>query len=323
MLMLYRVKGAIIFGILLVSIISWPRPTPVTYFPHTDLGNDAFDFFKKVATFHPIKRTLNVLQFDISGYSGQFGLAFISFLYVDILDATGTLYAMARFGGFLNQRTQDFENSSIAYSIDALGISIGSLFGCPPVTAYVESGAGIAEGGRTGITAMTTGFCFFIAVFFAPIFASIPPWATGCVLIIVGAQMAAEARNINWKYLGDSIPSFICIAIMPFTYSIAYGLIGGICSYILINTLVFIIEKGSGGRIVPPNKEEKEPWTWRLEGGFFPQWAQRLAHGKKDFWRDDDDEEITTAPSLELRQSSADTVLPVSTEKIPVSEKAE
>src|SRR3954468_2586693 len=77
-LMLYRVKGAIIAGILLVSIISWPRGTPVTCFPYTDLGNDAFDFFKKVVTFSPIKRTLGVLDFDISGYGGQFGLAFIS-----------------------------------------------------------------------------------------------------------------------------------------------------------------------------------------------------------------------------------------------------
>jgi len=206
------------------------------------------------------------------------------------------MYAMARFGGFLNPRTQDFENSSIAYSIDALGISIGSLFGAPPVTAYVESGAGIAEGGRTGITAMTTGFCFFIAVFFAPIFASIPPWATGCVLVIVGAQMAAEARNVNWKYLGDAVPSFITMAVMPFTYSIAYGLIGGICSYILINTTVFIIEKASGGRIVPPNKEDKEPWTWKIEGGFFPQWTQRLAAGKRKFWKDDEEE---LAPQIE------------------------
>ncbi|TXT15532.1 hypothetical protein VHUM_00035 [Vanrija humicola] len=286
MLMMFRVKGAIIFGILLVSIISWPRSTPVTNFPHTPLGDDAFDFFKKVATFHPIKHTLNVLDFNIKEHGGQFGLAFITFLYVDILDATGTMYAMAKFGGFLDKRTQDFENSSIAYCIDAFGISIGSLFGAPPVTAFIESGAGILEGGRTGITSMMTGFCFFIAVFFAPIFASIPPWATGCTLILVGAQMAAESRNINWKYMGDAIPSFICLAVMPFTYSIAYGLIGGICSYILINTTVWAIEKASGGRIRPPNKDEKEPWTYKLEGGFLPPWLNNVTHGRKP-WADD------------------------------------
>jgi AGZA family xanthine/uracil permease-like MFS transporter len=86
MLMMYRVKGAIIAGILLVSIISWPRSTAVTYFPHTPLGDDAFNFFKKVVTFHPIQRILAVQQWDVSAHKGQFGLAFITFLYVDILD---------------------------------------------------------------------------------------------------------------------------------------------------------------------------------------------------------------------------------------------
>lgn len=79
-LMLYRVKGAVIIGILLVSIISWPRPTPVTFFPHTALGNDLFNFFKQVVTFHPITKTLAVQEWNISGYGGQFGLAFITFL---------------------------------------------------------------------------------------------------------------------------------------------------------------------------------------------------------------------------------------------------
>jgi AGZA family xanthine/uracil permease-like MFS transporter len=80
MLMLYRVKGAVIIGILLVSIISWPRPTPVTYFPHTELGDSMFDFFKQVVTFHPIKHTLVAQEWDLSGHGSQFGLAFITFL---------------------------------------------------------------------------------------------------------------------------------------------------------------------------------------------------------------------------------------------------
>jgi len=285
-LQMYRVKGAIIMGILLVSIISWPRPTPVTYFPYTELGNSAFDFFKQVVTFHPIGRILNVQRWDISEYGGQFGLAFITFLYVDILDATGTLYSMARFAGFIDERTQDFENSAIAYSVDAIGISIGALMGCPPVTAYIESGAGISEGGATGLTAMFTGLCFFIAIFFAPIFASIPPWATGPVLVIVGSLMARESKAINWSYLGDAIPAFLTITIMPFTYSIADGLIAGIMSYILINTIVWVIEKASGGRIKPAEKNTKDPWTYKIPGGFLPPYLQRIMKGKKDFWRD-------------------------------------
>lgn len=296
LLMMYRVKGAIIMGILLVSIISWPRGTPVTYFPYTDLGDNMFDFFKQVVTFHPIGQVLAVQRWDVSEYGGQFGLAFITFLYVDILDCTGTLYAMARYCGAIDERTQDFEGSAVAYLVDAFGITIGSLFGSPPVTAYIESGAGISEGGATGLTAITTGLCFFIAIFFAPIFASIPPWATGCTLIIVGSLMAKQAAQINWSYMGDAIPAFLTIALMPFTYSIADGLIAGICSYILINTIVWILEKVSGGKIKPEDKDLKDPWTYKIEGGLLPPWVTRAARGKKDFWKPYDDEEHNVAP---------------------------
>ncbi|KAI0547551.1 purine transporter [Xylaria curta] len=287
MLLMYRFKAAIVTGILLVSIISWPRTTALTYFPYTETGNDAFDFFRKVVDFHQISRTLNVQQWDISQHGGQFGLALITFLYVDVLDTTGTLYAMARLANVIDPETGDFEGSTAAYMVDALSISIGSLFGCSPVTAFIESGAGISDGGRTGLTAMTTGICFFISVFFAPIFASIPPWATGCVLILVGSMMMPAATEINWRYLGDAIPAFITIVVMPFTYSIAYGLIAGILLYIIINTLVWLIEIASGGRLVPANKSEKDPWTWRIPGGALPPWMGRAIRGKKDFWRDD------------------------------------
>ncbi|KAF8538244.1 permease [Trichophaea hybrida] len=284
-LMMYRVKGAIIAGIALVSIISWPRSTSVTYFPHTTIGDANFEFFKNVVGFHKIEKTLNVIEWNIGGAGSQFGLALITFLYVDILDCTGTLYSMARFAGFVDERTQDFEGSAMAYMIDAFGISIGSLFGSPPVTAYIESGAGISEGGKTGLTAIVTGLCFFISIFFAPIFASIPPWATGCTLILVGCMMMKAAAEINWAYPGDAIPAFITLLVMPMTYSIAYGLIAGIITYIILNTIVWIIEMLSGGRIVPYAKELKEPWTWRIIGGILPGWLTRLFSGKRDFWR--------------------------------------
>jgi AGZA family xanthine/uracil permease-like MFS transporter len=115
----------------------------------------------------------------------QFALALFTFLYVDIIDCTATLYSMARFSGVVDTKSGDFPRSTVAYCTDSLCISIGALFGTSPVTAFIESGAGIAEGGKTGLTAMTTGICFLISLFFAPIFASIPPWATGCTLIIV------------------------------------------------------------------------------------------------------------------------------------------
>ncbi|OAL75144.1 hypothetical protein A7D00_0742 [Trichophyton violaceum] len=289
-LMMYRVKGAIIAGILLVSVISWPRPTNVTYFPYSALGNDSFDFFKKVVTFHKIESTLVQQEWDLGQAGGQFGLALITFLYVDILDATGTMYSMARFCGAIDERTQDFEGSAMAYTVDALSISIGSLFGSSPVTAFVESGAGISEGGKTGLTAMTTGLCFFVSIFFSPIFASIPPWATGCTLILVGSMMVRVAADINWRYMGDATPAFVCLAVMPFTYSIAYGLIAGILTYALLNTLVKVVEVLSCGKIVPENKEFKDPWTYKVPGGVLPGWQRRLTRGKRDFWREDEDE---------------------------------
>ncbi|EEQ84024.1 MFS transporter, AGZA family, xanthine/uracil permease [Blastomyces dermatitidis ER-3] len=306
-LLMYRVKGAIIAGILLVSIISWPRPTNVTFFPHNPKGDDSFDFFKKVVTFHPIKNTLIAHDWDLSNAGGQFGLAFITFLYVDILDATGTLYSMARYCGAINERTQDFEGSAIAYIVDALSISIGSLLGLSPVTAFVESGAGIAEGGATGITAMVTGLCFFVSIFFAPIFASIPPWATGCTLVLVGSMMTKVVSEINWSYVGDAVPAFITLAVMPFTYSIAYGLIAGIMSYILLNTVAFIIEKASRGRIVPHNKNLKEPWSWRVPGGILPAWLVRLVNGKRDFWREDILDNQDYSPGTNSNTNAAET----------------
>jgi AGZA family xanthine/uracil permease-like MFS transporter len=224
----------------------------------------------------------------------------------------GLQYAMARLANVVDPETGDFEGSTAAYMVDALSISIGSLLGCSPVTAFVESGAGISDGGRTGITAMMTGFCFFISVFFAPIFASIPPWATGSVLILVGSMMMPSAVDINWRYMGDAIPAFVTIVVMPFTYSIAYGLIAGIILYIIINTLVWLIEVASGGRVVPANKAEKDPWTWRIPGGAAPPWMRRVFKGKKDFWRDDvypvtesAGSDIVQGPGDEKRSTSA------------------
>jgi AGZA family xanthine/uracil permease-like MFS transporter len=160
----------------------------VTYFPNNDVGNSRFDFFKKVVGFHPINHSLNVLDWNISANSGHFAMALFTFLYVDIIDCTATLYSMARFSGVVDPETGDFPRSTLAYCTDAFCISVGALLGTSPVTAFIESGAGIAEGGKTGLTAMTCGFCFLISMFFAPIFASIPPWATGCTLILVSCQ---------------------------------------------------------------------------------------------------------------------------------------
>lgn len=160
-LTMYRVRGAILIGIIFISITAWPRVNTVTYFPYTEAGDQMFDYFRKVVTIHPIDQYvytsnkmimpltvfLSVLarfHFDLS--SREIWVALITLIYVDILDTTGTMYSMARYGGFTD-KSGDFEHSGSAFIADAFSVIIGAVFGSSPCTAYVESGTGIAEGG--------------------------------------------------------------------------------------------------------------------------------------------------------------------------------
>ncbi|RDW82611.1 hypothetical protein BP6252_03723 [Coleophoma cylindrospora] len=282
-LMAFRIKLAIIIGIAIVSIMSWPRDTSFTYFPHTADGDSRFQFFKKVVTFHPIGSVLAAQDWNIGKAGSQFALALFTLLYVDIIDTTATLYSMARFSGVVDPETGDFPRSTLAYCCDAFSISIGSLFGLSPISAFVESGAGISEGGKTGLTSITTGICFLISIFFAPIFASIPPWATGCTLILVGAMMMRQVTAINWNYIGDAIPAFVTLALMPMTYSVAYGLISGLFTYAAINGLIYITRIVTRDRIIPPDFDNAEYWTFAPKGGRLP-WFMRAAKNGGKFW---------------------------------------
>ncbi|KAI8099317.1 permease family-domain-containing protein [Halteromyces radiatus] len=300
-LLMYRVRGAILMGILFIAITSWPRVSQVTYFPYTPEGDAMFDYFKKVVTVHHLNGVLGKFDFNLTGK--DFWIALITFLYVDILDTTGTMYSMARYGGFTD-KTGDFEHSTRAFMADALSISIGSCFGSSSCTAFVESGAGIAEGGRTGITAITVAFGFFISIFFSPIFASFPPWSTGPALIIVGSMMTSSIRNINWDYPGDAIPAFITLAVMPFTYSIAYGVIGGIISYIIINGVVLLIDVLSRGRIQPDYSAMENWWVGTFSRSFVPHWIRYIGgkvSGNPIPWHEDEYEfEDDEQPEMEM-----------------------
>ncbi|RCI00977.1 hypothetical protein CU098_011556, partial [Rhizopus stolonifer] len=291
-LLMYRVRGAILIAIIAIAITSWPRNSPITYFPYTAQGDSMFNYFKKVVTVHNLQHVLG--EFDFSFNNRQIWIALVTFLYVDILDTTGTMYSMARYGGFTD-KTGDFEHSTKAFLADACCITIGSCFGSSSCTAFVESGAGIAEGGRTGITAITVAFGFFISIFFSPIFASFPPWSTGPALIIVGSMMTSSVRNINWDYPGDAIPSFITMAVMPFTYSIAYGVIGGILSYIIINGVVFLVDRISRGRVHPDYSSRENWWTAVMSRSFVPIWIRYLIakmRGQPFDWHQDDEYEF-------------------------------
>ncbi|KAK9282999.1 hypothetical protein L1049_011226 [Liquidambar formosana] len=236
-----NVKGAMIYGIVFVTAVSWFRNTKVTAFPNTAAGDTAHEYFKKVVDVHIIKSTAGALSFKDIG-KGYFWEALITFLYVDILDTTGTLYSMARFAGFSDQNG-DFEGQYFAFMSDASAIVVGSVLGTSPVTAFVESSTGIREGGRTGLTALTVAGYFFLALFFTPLLASIPAWAVGPPLILVGVLMMKSVVEIEWDDMRQAIPAFITLILMPLTYSIAYGLIGGIGTYIVLH----LWDWGEGG----------------------------------------------------------------------------
>ncbi|PRQ59589.1 putative xanthine/uracil/vitamin C permease [Rosa chinensis] len=228
-----NIKGAMIYGIVFVTAVSWFRNTEVTAFPHTAAGDAAYEYFKKVFDVHTIQSTAGALSFKSFG-KGYFWEALITFLYVDILDTTGTLYSMARFAGFMDQ-DGNFEGQYFAFMSDATSIVVGSLLGTSPVTTFIESSTGIREGGRTGLTALTAAGYFFFALFFTPLLASIPAWAVGPPLILVGVLMMKSVVEIEWDDMRQAIPAFVTLILMPLTYSIAYGLIGGIGTFIVLH----------------------------------------------------------------------------------------
>lgn len=236
-LLAYKVKSSFVIGIAFVTIISWFRGTTVTFFPDTIAGNDRFEYFQKVVSVESLDMIF--AKYDFGGASGsEFVVALFTLLYIDFLDTSGTLLALVSSMGYVGE-DGDFPNSRAAFTVDAISTIIGSLFGLSPVTSYIESAAGVEVGSRTGLTSVFVAFFFFISIFFAPILSSIPPWATGGSLVIVGALMARSLVNVKWENPAHAITAFVTVIVMPLTYSIANGLIAGIGIWICMK-MVFL-----------------------------------------------------------------------------------
>ncbi|GAA0701244.1 NCS2 family permease [Paraclostridium ghonii] len=156
-----------------------------------------------------------------------------TFLFVDLFDTVGCLVGVASKGNMLDENGK-LPKAKEALFADAIATTTGALLGTSTVTAYVESAAGIGEGGRTGLTAVTTGLLFLLSLFFAPIFTSIPPQATAPVLILVGVMMASSLLEIDFSDFTNAIPAFLTFAMMPLSYSIADGIIFGIISFTVL-----------------------------------------------------------------------------------------
>lgn len=233
-----RVRGALLIGIIATTLIGIPMGVTNT----EALANPTFlPDFSKLA--------VGALDFSQLG-SGLFWEIVIVFVFVCLFDSFGTLVGTANRAGLLN-RPDGEKRLGRAMFVDGSGVSIGALLGVTPMTAYIESAAGIESGGRTGLTAVTTGILFLLSVVvLAPLVSIIPSEATAPALIIVGVLMMSSVRHIEWDDFGIAMPAFLTVALMPFTYSIANGISLGIITFVLLNGIRNVFAK---------DKKEKVP----------------------------------------------------------------
>lgn len=223
-LMVLRIKGAILFGILGTTIIGY-------FMGVVDFGS----LTSSSAMWAPDFSQLNFADFDWSGIASTGILtAIATFTFVELFDTFGTLVGTANRAGLLKDPVEGKKRIGKAMLVDAIGISGGALVGTSTVTAYVESASGIAEGGRTGLTSVTTGVLFLIALFLSPIALLIPGSATSAALIVVGVLMMQSVKEIDFQDFTVAIPAFLTIVFMPFTYNIANGISFGIISYVVL-----------------------------------------------------------------------------------------
>jgi AGZA family xanthine/uracil permease-like MFS transporter len=220
-----RVRGALLIGILATTILAMlagVSPTPTGIGSFLAFGNPVERL--KLTAFHlDIMAALNV---------GLIPILF-SFTFVDLFDNIGTLVGVARKAGLLNERGQ-LPRIGKALFADSLGTMFGALMGTSTVTSYIESAAGVSEGGRTGLTAVVVGLLFIMAIVFAPMVGLIPAQATAPALILVGSFMMVDLLHIKFDDFTEAFPAFLTIIMMPLTYSVAQGLAFGFMSYTVI-----------------------------------------------------------------------------------------
>ncbi|KAL5707034.1 Adenine/guanine permease azg2 [Ranunculus cassubicifolius] len=238
-----KISGSIIYGILFVTLVSWFRGTSVTIFPYTQIGEQNYNYFKKIVDFHMIKSTAGALSFSEFN-KGQVWLALITLLYVEVFSTTGTLYSMAEIGGFINE-DGGFEVEYMAFMVDAGATVVASVLGTSPIATFVESSAGIKEGGRTGLTAVIVGVYFLLSLFFTALLVSVPPRAIGPPLVIVGVMMMKVVKDIDWENVKEGVPAFVTMLLMPLTYNISYGLIAGLGLYVALQLYDYVVGFGS------------------------------------------------------------------------------
>jgi len=219
-----KVKGALLIGILASTILG--------LFVGVTVVPDNFQMVSLPPSIEPI-----FFKFDFSQIlSFDMLIVLFTFLFVDMFDTVGTLVGVASTADMLDKDGK-VPRVKQALFADSIGTTVGAVLGTSTVTTYVESAAGVAEGGKTGMTALTVAVMFGLALFFAPLFMMIPPEATASALIIVGLFMISPIMKIDLNDLTEAIPAFLTIIMMPLTYSIAQGIVFGMLSYVILKVL--------------------------------------------------------------------------------------
>ena len=236
-----NVKGAILWGIVVSSLLAWGyaliAPEAAAYY-NISLPTGIFKF----ESMAPIAGKLDFSYLTDSTKVWSFVTVVFTFLFVDFFDTVGTLVGVASKANMLDKDGK-LPGAGKALLVDAIATTAGAVAGVSTVTTYVESSAGVAQGGRTGLTAVTAGILFLLAMFFSPLFVAIPGCATAPALIVVGFFMIENIAKVDFTDFTEGIPAFLTIALMPLTYSIGDGLTIGVIAYVVINLLVNLVSK--------------------------------------------------------------------------------
>lgn len=243
-IMLYfKVKGAILWGILITYVLGIGAQAIGWYVPDPSVG--AFSLYPSAIFSMPPSISSIFFKFDFAG-AWKLGLDFLvivfAFLMVDMFDTIGTLVGVASQANLLDEKGQ-LPNARGALMADAVGTTAGSMLGTSTVTSYIESAAGVEVGGRTGLTAVATAGMFILALFLSPVFLAVPAFATAPALIIVGLFMMKAVKEIDFSDYTIAIPAFLTMILMPILSSIADGMMFGFISYLL---LALFNKKGKG-----------------------------------------------------------------------------
>ena len=242
----YNVKGSILWGILITWILGIIAQLTGWYVVDPDAGAVSLIPSLSASSFIPPSISSTFCKFDfawVGSHVSEFVVIVFSFLFVDMFDTIGTVIGVAEKADLLDE-DGNLPRVGRVLMADAIGTVAGSMLGTSTVTSFVESSSGVAEGGKTGLTAMTTGILFLVALFLSPIFLAIPSFATAPALVIVGFFMASSIKKMEFDGdLADAVGGYLAFLMMPLTYSIANGIMFGVLAWFIIKVCTGQLKK--------------------------------------------------------------------------------